>query len=154
MTTLLNDLKYALRMLRKRPGFTAIALLTLAIGVGANTIVFSLVNTLLFRHSKVKDADQLLLCSLDRDKTSWFRYSEYLTLRDNHLAFSGIIAQDIGWGYNTTVMRGDAAWKMEALYVSSNYFSVLGVQPILGRAFLPEEERQDSIPVAVLGYRS
>ena len=149
-----QDIRYGIRMLRKNLGFTAIALIMLAIGIGANTIMFSLVNALMFHTRKVKAPEQLMLCTMQSDQTSTFRYSEYLTLRDSGLAFSDLIAEDNGWGWRTTVARGDSAWHMSGLYVSANYFSVLGVPPERGRGFLPEEERPGSAPVAVLSYRS
>ncbi|MCP4453772.1 MAG: hypothetical protein GY809_20110, partial [Planctomycetes bacterium] len=79
MSTFLNDLKYAFRMLRKKPGFTAIALITLAIGIGANTIMFSVVNTLLFRPLNVKDPDRLVRCEFD--EFNLVTYAGYVDLR-------------------------------------------------------------------------
>jgi predicted permease len=152
MTTLINDIKYGIRMLAKRPGFTAIALITLAIGIGANTIMFSISDMLLLRQpKKVKNAEQLAYCALQNAQFSWFRYSEYLTIRDIGLAFSDIIAQTIdGWD---TLVYENSAREVKTNYVSTNYFSVLGVMPVRGRGFLPEEERKGSAPVVVLSYR-
>jgi predicted permease len=154
VNTLWQDVRYAIRMLRKSPGFTAIALITLAVGIGANTIMFSMSDLLLLLHPrKVKAPEQLAFCAIQDDPSPWFRYSEYLTLCDSRLAFSDLMAQDSGWGWGTTLVRGDSAWHTPALYVSANYFSVLGVAPVRGRAFLPEEERSGSTPVVVLSHR-
>jgi predicted permease len=153
MGTLWQDIRYALRMLRKSPGFTAIALVTLAIGIGANTIMFSISDVLLLlQPRKVKNPKQLALCAIQDDPSSWFRYSEYLVLRDSGLAFSDLMAHGQDWGraWHTTLVRGDSAWHTPASYVSANYFSSLGVTPVRGRGFLPEEERTGSAPVVVL----
>jgi predicted permease len=140
-------------MLRKQPGFTAIALVTLAIGIGANTIMFSVSDLLLLSGSKgVKDPEQLAYCAIRGVDNSSFRYSEYLALHDSGLAFSDVMAQIILHNRGT-IVRGGSAWRVWTTYVSANFFSFLGTAPILGRGFLPEEERQGSSPVAVLSYR-
>ena len=152
MGTLWQDLRYALRMLRKSPGFTAIALVTLAIGIGANTIMFSISDALLLlRARKVKNPEQLAYCAIQDAQYSWFRYSEYLVLRDSGLAFSNVMAQTDH--SRMTLVRGGSAWHLWATYVSANYFSFLGVAPVQGRGFLPEEEWHGSTPVVVLSYR-
>jgi predicted permease len=153
MSTLWQDVRFAVRMLRKSPGFTAIALITLAIGIGANTIMFSMSDLLLLLHPrKVKNPEQLAYCAIQDAESSWFRYSEYLTLRDSRLAFSDVMAQ-ITFHDRGTLVRGGSAWHVWTTYVSANYFSVLGAAPVPGRGFLPEEERHGSAPVVVLSYR-
>ena len=153
MTTLWQDLRFAVRMLRKSPGFTAIALITLAIGIGANTIMFSVSDMILLAHARgVKDPEQLAYCAIRGVDDSSFRYSEYLALRDSGLAFRDAMAQ-ITLHDRGTLVRGDSAWRVWMTYVSANFFSVLGATPIQGREFLPEEERPGSAPVAVLSYR-
>jgi putative ABC transport system permease protein len=154
MKTLWQDVRYGLRMLRKSPGFTAVAVVTLALGIGANTIMFSMSDLLLLLHPrKVKDRKQLAYCAIPDADPPWFRYSEYLILRDSRLAFSDLIAQDNGVGTSATLVHGDSAWHVQAAYVSVNYFSGLGVAPVQGRGFLPEDERPGSAPVVVLGHR-
>jgi putative ABC transport system permease protein len=152
MMTTWQDIRYGIRMLRKSPGFTAIALITLAIGIGANTVMFSISDMLLLRQPKrVKNAEQLAYCALQNAQFSWFRYSEYLTIRDSGLAFSDIIAQTIdGWD---TLVYENSAREVKTNYVSTNYFSVLGVTVLYARGFLPQEERKGSAPVVVLSYR-
>ncbi|MCX5644844.1 MAG: ABC transporter permease [Phycisphaerae bacterium] len=152
MTTLWQDLRYAVRMLKKSPGFTAIALITLAIGIGANTIMFSVVNVLLLRPPQVKDPDQLVLCNL-RNVRGYLRYSAYVEMRDDNQAFSDLIACDPEFG-SFIFGQGDAVRRIFPMFVSANYFSALGVAPAYGRTFEPEEERSGTEPVVVLGYRT
>jgi len=152
MATVINDLKYGLRMLAKHPGFTAIALITLAIGIGANTIMFSISDLLLLlQPRKVKAPEQLVFCGLRDARFSWFSNPEYQTIRDSGLAFSDLMGQAIG-SRDLLVHKG-LAQKVETQCVSANYFSILGVMPARGRGFLPEEEQQGSAPVAVLSSR-
>ncbi|MFH1717986.1 MAG: hypothetical protein ABIF19_11580 [Planctomycetota bacterium] len=119
-------------MLRKKPGFTAIALITLAVGIGANTIMFSVVNTLLFRPLPVKDPNRLVRCEFD--KFSIVPYAGYLYLRDNNPVFSDLIANN----YITrtaTLVRDGIVRHVDPLYVSANYFTVLGGAPSMGGLF-------------------
>jgi putative ABC transport system permease protein len=151
VSTLINDLNYAFRMLRKKPGFTAIALVTLAVGIGANTIMFSVVNTLLFRPPDVKDPGRLVRCEFD--PFNLVIYRGYLELRDNSPVFSDLIAN----GYVTrtaTLARDGSVRHVDPLYVSANYFTALGVEPLYGRTFLPEEEVAGAETVAVLSHRT
>jgi len=151
MGTILQDIRYGIRMLRKKPGFTAIALITLAIGIGANTMMFSIADWLLFLQPRhVKNYEQLAYCDV---RHAYVHYPAYVTIRDSVLAFSDVMAQtrdDIQG--DATLVRGDTAWHVTATYVSSNYFSFLGVAPALGRGFLPAEEQQGSASVVVLSY--
>jgi len=152
MTTLWQDVRFAGRMLRKSPGFTAIALITLAIGIGANTIMFSMSDLLLLRPKQVKDAEQLVCCEIRNAAYGSIPYSGYLTLRDSHLAFSDVMAQSDD-PRPVTLVHGDSAEQQRATFVSANYFSSLGVAPAQGRGFLPEEERLGGAPVVVLSHR-
>jgi predicted permease len=150
MRTIWYDIRYGLRQLRKNPGFTAIALVTLAIGIGANTMMFSIADWLLFLQPRhVKNYEQLAYC----DVRAVSDYTTYITIRDSVLAFSDVMAQtrDDLYG-DATLVRGDTAWHIKATYVSSNYFSFLGVAPVLGRGFLPGEDQQGSASVVVLSY--
>jgi predicted permease len=151
MRTLWYDIRYGFRMLRKAPGFTAIALITLAIGIGANTLMSSIADWLLFLQPRhVKNYEQLAYCEARNGSEN---YTTYITIRDSVLAFSDVMAQtpDFMEG-EATVVRGQTAWHGKARYVSSNYFSFLGVAPVLGRGFLPAEEQQGSAAVVVLSY--
>jgi putative ABC transport system permease protein len=151
MTMIWQDIRHGVRMLVKKPGFTAIALVTLAIGIGANTIMFSVVNTLLFRPLPVKDPDRLVRCEFDK-----FRlviYAGYLYLRDNNPVFSDLISHNYT-RRTCTLVRDGSARHVDPLYVTANYFDVLGGAPLYGRTFLPEEEVAGSEPVVVLSYRT
>ncbi len=151
MTTLWQDIRYGVRMLAKNRGFTAIALVTLAVGIGANTIMFSVVNALLFRPMHVKDPDRLVHCGI-RD-FGLITYEMYTDMRDDNPVFSDLIAHNYGYCRGTWV-QANVVRHMDAMYVSANYFSALGVAPAYGRTFQPEEERYGAEPVAVLSYKT
>jgi predicted permease len=150
MTTLWQDVRFGMRMLRKSPGFTAIALVTLAVGIGANTIMFSVVNVLLLRPVSLRDPDRLAGCGV---RNGWYSYSAYLALRDDNPVFSDLMAHG-GSFHFVTLMQGDVARRVNPLFVSANYFSTLGVALAQGRAFSPEEERKGAEPVAILSHRA
>jgi predicted permease len=152
---LLQDLRYALRTLRKTPGFTAVVVLTLALGIGVNTAIFSYVDQLLLRPLPFPESGRLATLY---SRVSWLpsayssiSYPVYERMRDHNNVFSGLAAYD-----NIQVNLGSAA-DMETLpgeIVSANYFSVLGVSPALGRAFLPEEDAVPGRnPVAMLSTK-
>ena len=102
---------------------------------------------------KVKAREQLAVLSINDDRYEYFRYSEYLTLRDSGLAFSDLMAEDIGaTGLFSNLVHGDWARDVRTRYVSANYFTGLGDNLVRGRGFLPEEERRGSAPVVVLGH--
>ncbi len=151
MKTLWQDVRYGTRMLGKSPGFTAIALITLAVGIGANTIMFSVVDAMMFRPMHVKEPDRLVYCGI-RD-SGFITYTMYAEMRRDNPAFSDLAAHNEGSGRSTWVW-GDAVKQMDLMYVSSNYFSVLGVAPAYGRTFLPEEELYGAEPVVVLSYET
>src|SRR4030042_690000 len=117
MTTLWQDVRFAGRMLKKSPGFTAIALVTLAIGIGANTIMFSISDLLLLlRARKVKNPEQLAYCAIQGADDSSFHYPEYLALRDSGLAFRDVMAQ-VAMHDRGTVVRGGSAWRVWMTWV-------------------------------------
>ena len=152
MENLRQDIRYAIRMLAKNPGITALAVLALALGIGANTAIFSLVNAVLLRPLPgVTDADQLVQFErLQRGRVMYnFGYPDYLDYRDQNQSFSGLAAHCATpvslTGGTTERIRGDL--------VSGNYFSVLGVKPALGRLLFPEDDLTPGAhPVAVLSY--
>jgi predicted permease len=154
MKTIWYDIRYGLRMLAKRPGFTAIALITLAIGIGANTIMFSISDLLLIQPvKKVKSRDQLAVLLIKEEESARFPYQEYLTLRDSGPAFSDLLAEGDGmYSKFASLVHGDFARQVETRYVSANYFAGLGDNLVRGRGFLPEEEQRGSAPVVVLGH--
>src|SRR5438552_3151663 len=150
----MNDLRFALRQLRKSPGFTIAAVIVLALGIGANTAMFSLVNTLFFAPpAYAKPHEVVQLFSQDKKNPKAFRgfsYPTYLDIREQNTVFSDAMSFNlalIGVGQKGDTRRAFAA------IVSSNYFSVLGVPLARGRAFLPEEETPGrNTSVAIVSY--
>src|SRR2546422_1580106 len=120
---MLNDLRYAIRMLLKNPGFAAVAVLTLALGIGANTAIFSLVDAFLLRLLPVKDPEQLALVT-----GGGFSYSMFEAFRDRSHSFSGMFAFDKS--HVNVVVDGEGEY-VDADFVSGSYFDVLGVNAIL-----------------------
>jgi predicted permease len=154
MNTFVQDLKFGLRMLAKNPGFTALAVLTLALGIGANTTIFSWINaTLLNPIPGLANPSEVVSLSLSRDATNPFPFSypDFEAIRDGQQSFVGLS------GCNPYAMSLTGKGKPERIWgavASANYFDVLGVRPILGRGFLPEEdEKPGGAPVAVISYR-
>ncbi len=154
MQNLYQDIRFACRMLSKRPGFTAIALVTLAIGIGANTIMFRIVNALVFRPVQVTEPEKLVCCKIHNfGFLGMMPYSAYHIIRDDSPVFSNLMVQDHGMEY-VTLAHGQTARQVCGMFVSANYFSFLGVTPAFGRGFLPEEEHQNAPSVAVLSFRA
>ena len=149
MTTLWQDIRYGFRILKKAPGFTAVALITLAVGIGANTIMFNLVDALLFRPPHVKEPDRLVHCGIRNFGP--VSYEMYAEMRDENPAFSDLIALNGHYAGGTWV-QGDVVKHLDLMYVSTNYFATLGVTPAYGRTFLAEEERYGAEPVTILSY--
>ena len=154
MSTLVQDIKYGMRMLARNPGFTILAVLTLALGIGANSTIFSWINsTLLNPIPGASHTGELL--SLSRGGTTRnpvsFSYLDYVDLRDRNRSFSGLIASDIRPMDLTGTGQPERVWSTLA---TANYFDVLGVRPVLGRGFLPtEEQKPGGAPVVVISYR-
>jgi hypothetical protein len=153
MQTLLQDLRYGSRQLLKRPGFTFLAIISMALGIGANTAIFSLVDTVLLRPLPVRNASELqelygtLHNGTDIDLQSHLNYKDY---RDRNQVFSGLIAYRFVVASLSHNGNNERVW---GTVVSGNYFDVLGVPPLLGRGFRPEEDQTPSShPVAVLSY--
>ena len=149
MITIWQDIRYGIRILSKSPGFTAIALITLAIGIGANTIMFSMVNVLLLRPVQVKEPDRLVECHA-RNFLGGLPYMSYLDLQDDNEVFSDLVA--FGDMDEATLAQGNFTRRIMYMHVSANYFSTLGVKLALGRAFLAEEEKPDAQVVAVMSH--
>jgi macrolide transport system ATP-binding/permease protein len=154
MATLIQDLRYGLRLLARNPGFTAVAVLTLALGIGANTAIFTVVSSLLLRPLPVAQPDRLVAVFTTHKGDDTFQpssYPDYLDLRDRNQVFSGV-AGHFYWPMG--LKTADQPQVVMGEVVTSNYFNVLGVKPFLGRTFLPEEgETPGSHPVAILSYR-
>jgi len=154
MLNLLQDCKYGLRVLRKSPGFAAIAILTLALGIGANTTIFSWINSTLLNPvpglSRPSEVVSLTL-SKPGDNPFPFTYPDFEAMRNGQQSFTGIAACNFVQVSLKGKSKPERIWGMVA---SANYFDVLGVRPILGRGFLPEEDtKPGGAPVAVISYR-
>ena len=151
---MLHDFRFAFRQLIKVPTFTAAAVLVLALGIGANTAIFGLMNTLLFQPPHYANPEEVvqLFSQNQKDPKSFrgFSYPTYLDIRQQNSVFSGLAAHNlamVGLGDNGNTRRAFTD------VVSANFFSVLGVRPILGRAFQPEEETPGrESPVAIVSY--
>src|SRR5215475_1364524 len=152
MEAFLQDIRYSLRMLRKSPGFTIIAILTLALGIGANTAIFSLADVMLFRPLPVKDADRLVAIGVQNSPTSEPDQASYLDFLDykQSPAFTDMtffVIDLVGIGADGHADR------TVIVDVPSNFFTMLGVRPAVGRVLLPGEgDAPRTGNVLVLGY--
>src|ERR1041385_2462744 len=151
---MLQDLRYALRMLRKNPAFSGVVIATLALGIGANAAMFSLTDRVLLQRLPVSNPDQLTVISTvdpsDPRPDSSFSYPMYQDLRDRNDVFSGVIARG---GVQMNVSYGNQTERVSAELVSGNYFEVLGVRPFAGQLMTQNDDRNPSAhPVAVISY--
>lgn len=162
METLFQDVRYGFRVLRKSPVFTAVAVVTLALGIGANTAIFTLINTVLLKALPVEDPERLVIVgdsglansrSIGTPRTDIFSYPLYRELRDGNEVFSGMTASAqenrVKVESATSVVSENGLVNL----VTGNYFAVLGVQPFRGRTLTPEDDKARSAsPVAVVSY--
>lgn len=173
VTNLIQDLRYGLRTLAKSPGFTAVIVLSLALGIGANTAIFSLINAVLLKTLPIQDPQELAVLQwsshgwadgiignvagdMDQDKAGRmtspsFTYALYEEIRTHGDVFSSMLAlagngSDVNLGYQGTPGRADGE------LVSGTFFSTLGVVPIVGRVITPEDDRFRASPVAVISH--
>ena len=152
MDSLIKDIRYAVRGLIKRPGFVAIAVITLALGIGANTAIFSLVNTVLLRSLPVDRPSEIVSVAVrgKQDSMSAFSYPNYKDFRDRNDVLSGLLVYRF---VPLSLSRSGVNERVWGYEVSGNYFDVLNVKAIHGRTFLPEEDATKlSHPVIVVGY--
>jgi predicted permease len=154
LNAFLQDVRYAVRLFAKQPGFTAVAVLSLAIGIGANTAVFSVANALLLRPLPYADPDRLAILwnrspglNIAED---WFSTAQYFDIRNGNSSFEDV-AVALG---NTVNLTGDGseAERIGVLRVSSNLLPMLGVHPAIGRLFVPEDDVPGRSATAVLGH--
>jgi putative ABC transport system permease protein len=156
----MNNIRYAFRQFRKSPLFTVVAVITLAVGIGASTAIFTLLDQALIRSLPVSHPEQLVRLRytgespghssvFGGDDQDFFSYPMYRDLRDKNSVFNGLVANDekyVGVQWNN---RSEIS---EAELVSGNYFQVLGLKPALGRLLLPADDTPGSNPVAVLSF--
>ena len=158
MTGALQDIRYALRQLRKSPGFTAVAVLTLALGIAANTVIFSVMNATILKSLPFPGSDRLMLVWETFGKgpgneniVSAPNYWDFA--KQNHVFENMAIFDSAGRGYNLSAGGGShEPEQVSGLRVSASFFTVLGVRPFLGRTFLPEEETRGKDHEVVLSY--
>lgn len=168
MENLLKDLRYGLRGLLKRKGFAAIAVLTLSLGIGANTAIFTLVNAVMLKTLPVQKPEELVLFSdtasegtslEDSPRTgvwSRFSYDSYEYFRDHNQSFQDIAALRSGTSrlaVRRTDSEANAATRAQGHLVTGNYFSVLGVRAMRGRVLTPEDDNANAQPAAVMSHR-
>lgn len=152
---MINDIRYALRVLAKSPGFACVVVFTLALGIGANAAIFSLMDRVLLQSLPVANPDQLAVLSSYDPKDgpgidSSFSYPMYQDLRDKNDVFSGVIVRG---GTQMNVSYGEQTERVRGELVSGNFFEVLGVKPWAGRLFTQDDDRLPGAhPVAVLSY--
>jgi putative ABC transport system permease protein len=160
MHTLWQDVRYGLRMLAKNPGFTLIAILTLALGIGANTAIFSLLNQVLLRRLPVRHPEELVVLKSpgpkhghvwsDGDDSEIFSYPLYKGLAKNTTVFNGVLAR---YEFSASIASRGQTDRGSGELVTGNYFEVLGVQPAFGRVLSPaDDDVQGAHPVLVLSH--
>src|SRR5215813_1679955 len=141
MENLLKDVRYGVRMLLKNPGVTLVAIITLALGIGANTAIFSGVSAFLMRPLSVPNASELirpLEITEDRGINDEISYPDYLDYRNQSTSFAGLAAEDMAQAAIDSEIQNDVIWGQ---VVSANYFDVLQITPMMGRGFLPDEDK-------------
>jgi len=147
----MNDLKFALRRLHKSPGFTFVAVLTLALGIGANVAIFSVVNAVLLRPFAFSRPDRLVWISsqLPTNPRAPFSLPEFCDYRDQNTLFDGLAA--VG-SYNANLVDSGEPERVQGLRLSANIFQLLGVHPLRGRAFVAEDDALNAAPIAMISY--
>ncbi|HKP86345.1 MAG TPA: ABC transporter permease [Blastocatellia bacterium] len=157
METLIQDVRYAIRAMLKSPGFAAVAVISLALGIGANTSIFSVINAVLLRSLPYKNPDQLAMLFIEREepgkgveRSDVWSYPKFQVLRDASQSFEQVaVVSD----QNFPLTGTDNPERLNAEMVSASYFPMLGVEAIHGRTFADEEDRTPGThPVALIGY--
>ena len=165
---LIQDIRYALRQMRKSPGFAATAILTLALGIGANTAIFTLVHSILLKNLPVVDPKALVrvgdhedCCILNESASSRegsysiFPYETYKYLRDHTTEFEQLAAVQAGGADLSARQAGNAmSHSSRGEFVSGNYFETFGVRPFAGRSLMPADDADGAAPVAMLSYQA
>jgi len=155
MTNVVQDIRYAIRMLWKNPGFTAVAVLTLALGIGANTAIFSAVNGLLLHPNGIPHPERLAAIRVRYEKLNLksivISAPDYGFVRDNNQIFASVAAETNG-DFNYT--GGDWPLRLRGAKVSWQWFDVFEAKPMLGRVFLPEEDQPNANHEVVLAYNT
>jgi putative ABC transport system permease protein len=153
MQTLWQDLRYGARMLLKNPSFTLIAVLTLALGIGANTAIFSVVDAVLLRPLAFKEPDKLVIIGRGptRESVNSISYPEFTDVKEQNQVFEEVAASSVG-DREFDLASDREPERIPGLRVSTGFFKLLGVEPGLGRAFSPEESQAGQNRVAIIGH--
>src|SRR5690348_12842762 len=153
MSTLLQDLRYGARMLGKRPGFTLVAVITLALGIGANTAIFSFVNALLINPLPLPEVNRLVAIwervpgqGVERNETA---VANYLDWQSQNQSFENVALYS--W-WNANLSGIDPPERVQGYVVTANFLDTLKVRPLLGRGFLPEEGQPGKDQVIIMSY--
>src|SRR5437899_3265888 len=178
LETLFQDLRFAFRMLRKNPGFTCVAVLTLALGIGVNTAIFTAFDALVLRPRHVRDPDRLaaVFRITPGEAHGWFSYPDYIYYRDHSRSFSDLSLFSFGMavtssdlpatgpeatpriagavGFQLPQLLQGSAQPIVCFFVSGNYFPMLGATPLLGRILLPEDDQANAPPVVLMSRNS
>jgi putative ABC transport system permease protein len=155
LENLLQDVRYGLRLLGKNPGFTAVAILTLALGIGANTAIFSLIDTVMLKMLPVQKPEELMVVGMRSPESGDNEFNNYFTnpiweqVRDQQDIFSGIFT----WGTaRFDLAQGGESHNVDGLYVSGDYFNTLGVRTVAGRLFSNSDDKRGCSGSVVLSY--
>ena len=154
LDNLLQDLRFGLRMLAKAPGFTGLAVLTLALGIGANTAVFSLVDAVLLRPLPFPHAERLMAVRLTpakADQFGAFGNADFIAWRDQQKSFSSVAAWAGGQGEFSFRADGEPQ-RVRGVAVTADFFETVGIQPELGRSFQPSDDRPEAAPVVMVSH--
>jgi putative ABC transport system permease protein len=149
LDALFRDVRYAIRALRSAPGFAAVAILSLALGIGANTAIFSLIDAVILKSLPVRHPEELVQVMMGRESYVGFSNPTWEHLRDRQDVFSGIFAYS-RWGFNLSA--GGEEHSVDGAYVSGYYFDTLGVHAVLGRTLTPADDTRGCTGSAVLSY--
>lgn len=152
---MIQDLRFGIRMLLKHKGYTVVAVLSLSLGIGANTAIFTLANAVLFQTPPVTDAKSVMNIITERRDSLPVSYPDYQDYRERNNVFSDLLCwSETSFSLSSgSLSIGGQAEAVSGMMVSGNYFALLGVQPALGRFFLPEEDRTSGAnPVVVISY--
>jgi macrolide transport system ATP-binding/permease protein len=156
LTSVLQEIRHAFRLLARNPGFTAIATLSLALGIGANSAIFSLADALLVRPLPVRDPSSVVTVSTDRPNLSegigGVSYPDYCDFRERSQSFEGLAALQLST-FGMAKSARETPQLRVGVMVSDNFYQVMGIRPVLGRGFLPEEGQVPGRnPVVILAY--
>src|SRR3989440_462158 len=152
MHTLLQDLRYGVRMLLKKPGFTLVAVITLALGIGANTAIFTVVNAVMLRPLPFPEPERVMWIGLDLSGGGMSASQpKFIFWRDHNQSFEAMAAtQGVGSGIN--LAGGDEPEYVRGMRVSVDFFRVLGTNPLVGRGFTPQEDSPTGERVVILSH--